>query len=106
MAESSGGVPLKMPSRNDELRRAEEATMHGADLKVRLMLPHGGVEVMQVKASTEVGYVKLLLSEKLNVPSPKIKLMFEERTLIDPMSFCDFPGIEPPQVDVHVLINE
>eukprot|EP00922_Rhytidocystis_sp_ex-Travisia-forbesii_P019052 GHVS01028275.1.p1 GENE.GHVS01028275.1~~GHVS01028275.1.p1 ORF type:complete len:104 (+),score=21.81 GHVS01028275.1:257-568(+) len=99
MAEAGG---LTIPPKNDELKKEEEAALHGADLRLNLKMPDESIEVMQIKSSTEVGYVKNLLKVKYGTPVPNITLVWKGKTLIDPMSFCDYPGLEPPEVEIVV----
>lgn len=99
MAEAGG---LTLPPKNDELKKQEEAALHGSDLTLKLLLPDGSTEIMQVKNSTEVGYVKLVLSQKKGVAVHQICLSFGGKPMIDPMSLCDHPGVEPPEVEVKV----
>lgn len=56
---------------------------------------------LQVKYSTEVGYVKLLLAQQHNIDSRKLKLFVQcedgsQKLLIDPMSLCDYKEVKAP----------
>lgn len=99
MAEAGG---LTLPPKNDELKKQEEAALQGSDLTLKLLLPDGSTETMKVKNSTEVGYVKLVLSQRKGVGVQQVSLSFDGKPMIDPMSFCDHPGVEPPEVEVKV----
>ncbi|CEM14892.1 unnamed protein product [Vitrella brassicaformis CCMP3155] len=103
-SEGTGGLAL--PPKNEELRKQEEEALHGANITVQLQLPDGSSDDMVLPVSKEVGYVKLMLSQKLEIPYNKISLYFKDKPMIDPMSFCDHPGVAPPIVTVRVEIAE
>eukprot|EP00386_Alphamonas_edax_P012898 GDKI01040017.1.p2 GENE.GDKI01040017.1~~GDKI01040017.1.p2 ORF type:complete len:106 (-),score=49.74 GDKI01040017.1:253-570(-) len=104
MAQSGSGG-LHMPARNEELREKEQQQLHGAALKVKLHLPDGKMEELQITVSKEVGYVKAWLAQRLGLQYNKLVLTYNGRPLIDPMSFCDHPGVTPPELDVNVEIK-
>eukprot|EP00921_Rhytidocystis_pertsovi_P003434 GHVQ01005950.1.p1 GENE.GHVQ01005950.1~~GHVQ01005950.1.p1 ORF type:complete len:104 (+),score=15.07 GHVQ01005950.1:703-1014(+) len=103
MADAGG---LTIPPKCENLRKEEEQALHGADLRVNIKLPDGKMEVMQIKSSTEVGYVKLLLAQKFGIPVRQVQLVHQNTPLIDPMSFCDHPKVNPPEIEVDCFIKE
>jgi len=102
MSDASG---LTLPPKNEDLKKKEEKELQGNDLTLKLLLPDGTTESMNVKSSTVVGYVKILLSEKLKVPVGRISLLFKNKPMINPMSFCDYEGVTPPEIKVIVKFN-
>eukprot|EP00917_Polyrhabdina_sp_WS-2016_P009931 GHVP01021796.1.p1 GENE.GHVP01021796.1~~GHVP01021796.1.p1 ORF type:complete len:101 (+),score=22.19 GHVP01021796.1:24-326(+) len=96
---------LQLPGRNSELKKQEEAEMMGEMILLKFTLPDGKEETMEIVSSAEVGYVKLLLSQKLELPSStRYEFASSGKILIDPMSLCDFPHIKPPVAEISVKI--
>eukprot|EP01070_Trichotokara_eunicae_P003719 Trichotokara_eunicae@DN3545_c0_g1_i2.p1 len=88
--------------RNEEARAKENEALHGADLSVECHLPDGKVEKFSVKGSTEVGYVKVLLSTVVGKSVKQIKFEHNGKLMLDPMSFIDHSGVTPPIAKVTV----
>ncbi|PFH36879.1 hypothetical protein BESB_033370 [Besnoitia besnoiti] len=104
--DSSSG--LSLPPKNGELREKEDAALQGDDLRLTVTLADREPVQIEVKSSTEVGYVKLLLAERLGVEAWRLRLFYhndgKEVTLIDPMSLCDFKGIRPPTAELQAQV--
>lgn len=47
----------------------------------------------QVKAGHQVAYLKALLQEEDSLPSQSVKLIYQGRSMIDPLSLADYPGL-------------
>ncbi|EPT26374.1 hypothetical protein TGPRC2_207240 [Toxoplasma gondii TgCatPRC2] len=104
--DSSSG--LSLPPKNAELREKEDAALQGDDLRLIVALADRNPVEIEVKSSTEVGYVKLLLADRLGIEARRLRLFYhndsKEVTLIDPMSLCDFKGIRPPSAEIQAQI--
>lgn len=103
MAEAGG---LTLPPKNEDLKKQEEAALHGKDLTLNLNFEDGKRECMKVKNSTEVGYVKLMLSQTCKVPVKNIAFHFKGKLMIDPMSFCDHQGVDTNEISIEVRFHE
>ncbi|KAH8582398.1 uncharacterized protein ELE39_001054 [Cryptosporidium sp. chipmunk genotype I] len=104
MCEKKG---LSLPPKNEELRREEKESLEGEALTLRLNFKDldGAVEELCVNSSTEVGFVKLLIAKSKNVQAKDIRIFYEGKNMINPMSLCDHPGVSPPSVDLDVYFN-
>ncbi|KAL8273131.1 hypothetical protein Esti_002889 [Eimeria stiedai] len=103
------GQGLNLPPWNASLRQQETEALQGGDMELQVKL---GEETKQlnVKCSSEVGYVKLLLAQQLGVESRKLRLYArsgegEKKLLIDPMSLCDYPELAAPTATVYAEID-
>lgn len=47
----------------------------------------------QVKAGHQVAYLKALLQEEDSLPSQSVKLIYQGRSMMDPLSLADYPGL-------------
>ncbi|CBZ54885.1 conserved hypothetical protein [Neospora caninum Liverpool] len=104
--DSSSG--LSLPPKNVALREKEDAALRGDDLRLVVALTDRDPVEIEVKSSTEVGYVKLLLAERIGIEARRLRLFYhndnKEVTLIDPMSLCDFKGIRPPTAELQAQV--
>ena len=90
--------------------------MHGKDVLHWLLLYRLShlllllLLLLQVKCSSEVGYVKILLAQQLSVDSGKLRLYAKnadghKKLLIDPMSLCDYQELSAPSATVYAEID-
>lgn len=61
---------------------------------------------MQVKAGHQVEYLKAWLEEQPDIKKGTIKLIYNGKEMIDPLSFMDYPDIDASgKCDVTVEIS-
>jgi hypothetical protein len=71
-----------------------------------MQLPDGTQHTHTFKMGATVAYVKLQVEEAYSIPMAKQKLTTGEgKTLIDPLSLADCPGISPDAACL-VIVNE
>eukprot|EP00918_Siedleckia_nematoides_P096832 GHVU01212431.1.p1 GENE.GHVU01212431.1~~GHVU01212431.1.p1 ORF type:complete len:124 (+),score=23.98 GHVU01212431.1:174-545(+) len=120
-AEQSSKAGFTPPDSSESLKKkqAEHQERQGTPLTCTLRLPDGTEETFewlpdiglswsyfQVMSSSEVGYVKLLLCQKKDLDGQKVLLEHGGKTLMDPLSLCDCPGIASPKATLDVKIIE
>ncbi|KAF7459008.1 Ubiquitin-related domain containing protein [Cryptosporidium felis] len=104
MCEKKG---LSLPPKNEELKREEKESLIGESLTLRLHFKDcdGEVEELKVNSSTEVGFVKLQIANARQIQAKNIRIFFNGKNMMNPMSLCDHPGVSPPSIDVDVYIH-
>eukprot|EP00918_Siedleckia_nematoides_P096830 GHVU01212429.1.p3 GENE.GHVU01212429.1~~GHVU01212429.1.p3 ORF type:complete len:111 (-),score=24.90 GHVU01212429.1:4031-4363(-) len=107
-AEQSSKAGFTPPDSSESLKKkqAEHQERQGTPLTCTLRLPDGTEETFEVMSSSEVGYVKLLLCQKKDLDGQKVLLEHGGKTLMDPLSLCDCPGIASPKATLDVKIIE
>ncbi|XP_026190296.1 uncharacterized protein LOC34620400 [Cyclospora cayetanensis] len=104
------GQGLHLPPSNTSLREEETAALQGNDMALRIQIK-GDTKQLSVKCSSEVGYVKLLLAQQLNVDARRLRLYAEgadgqKKLLIDPMSLCDYKELAASSATLFAEIDE
>eukprot|EP00802_Teleaulax_amphioxeia_P017965 Tamp_18138.p3 GENE.Tamp_18138~~Tamp_18138.p3 ORF type:complete len:102 (+),score=24.23 Tamp_18138:612-917(+) len=61
-----------------------------SNITINITMPDGSAQTVEVDAGQTVEYVRAYLHEHFGVPFNGSTLQYEGRTLIDPMSLCDF----------------
>lgn len=74
---------------------------------IRTQLPDGTQHTHTFKMGATVAYVKLQVEQAYNIPMSKQKLTTSAgRTLIDPLSLADCPGITPETASLVIVSEE
>eukprot|EP00193_Tetraselmis_chui_P004682 CAMPEP_0177766932 /NCGR_PEP_ID=MMETSP0491_2-20121128/8791_1 /TAXON_ID=63592 /ORGANISM="Tetraselmis chuii, Strain PLY429" /LENGTH=105 /DNA_ID=CAMNT_0019283385 /DNA_START=197 /DNA_END=514 /DNA_ORIENTATION=- len=87
------------------VKSAEEDAQFGDSVSITFKLPGGSDATHPFKMGHTVEYVKAFLCREHELPMGKLKLTFQEREMIDPLSLVDVRGFEgaSQQVAVEVL---
>ncbi|CRG98047.1 conserved Plasmodium protein, unknown function [Plasmodium gallinaceum] len=99
MDEFSKGIVFPLKGENIEKEKKIEVENH---IQINFHLPCGNTEVMYEKASIEVGYLKLMLSKKLQKPYNQIKLTYNNNVMLDPLSIIDIIKEKFQFIDIDV----
>lgn len=90
----------------EDERAKEIAQEEGQDCSIVLQLPDGTQHPHTFKMGATVAYVKLQVEQAYSIPMGKQKLTTSQgKTLIDPLSLADCPGITPDAACL-VLVSE
>ena len=73
-----------------------------SNISISIKMPDGSAQNMDVDAGQTVEYVRAYIHEHFGVPFAGSTLTFEGRTLIDPMSLCDF-GVTVVTLPRHTI---
>mmetsp|Transcript_19113 Transcript_19113/g.49060 ORF Transcript_19113/g.49060 Transcript_19113/m.49060 type:complete len:107 (-) Transcript_19113:117-437(-) len=76
------------------VKSAEEDAQFGGDVTVTFRLPDGTEPSHAFKMGHTVEYVKAVLAKEHGLQMAGLRLLFEEREMIDPLSLCDVRGFE------------
>ncbi|CRG98411.1 conserved Plasmodium protein, unknown function [Plasmodium relictum] len=101
MDEISKGIvfPLKEENIEKEKKKVELENQ----IQINFHLPCGNTVVMHEEASIEVGYLKLILSRKLQKPYNQINLAYNNNIMLDPLSVIDI--IKEKSSIIHIDVN-
>eukprot|EP00928_Gymnodinium_smaydae_P040195 TRINITY_DN272_c0_g1_i1.p2 TRINITY_DN272_c0_g1~~TRINITY_DN272_c0_g1_i1.p2 ORF type:complete len:109 (+),score=27.69 TRINITY_DN272_c0_g1_i1:70-396(+) len=104
-AAAEGGC---FPSQYDEAGMTSfdrvEADLRGAPLNLVCQMPSGEEHTVSCHMGHDVTYAKALLAKKLQLDYASFRLCLEGKHMFDPLSFFDFPTIDPSKA-VRVTVE-
>ncbi|KAI4841218.1 hypothetical protein MKS88_000456 [Plasmodium brasilianum] len=86
----------------DENKKKEKKIETENIIQINFHLPDGSIRTHNEKASIEVGYIKLRLSKKLQIPYDKINLIYNNNIMLDPLSIIDIIKTDLDIIDIYV----
>eukprot|EP00450_Noctiluca_scintillans_P030806 CAMPEP_0194551034 /NCGR_PEP_ID=MMETSP0253-20130528/96015_1 /TAXON_ID=2966 /ORGANISM="Noctiluca scintillans" /LENGTH=106 /DNA_ID=CAMNT_0039398485 /DNA_START=51 /DNA_END=371 /DNA_ORIENTATION=+ len=85
---------------------SEDKALRGEDLQLVCRLADGQVIEFLCPRGQDVTYAKAHVARKLDLPYGSLKLFLDGKLMFDPLSFFDFPTIDPKQkVNIDVLLS-
>jgi hypothetical protein len=83
--------------------KASEARQEqGDEVNVQVLLPNGTTKTLALNLGVTVGYVKALIAKEIEMSPSALTLKMGDRTLIDPFSLCDIPGVVRGMGDISL----
>lgn len=75
-------------------------------VKFIFLMPSGKTETIYEKMSTQVGYFKVVFSEKFNIPYKNINLLYNKKSMLDPLSIIDIIKEDLKTIEIEVQFSE
>lgn len=88
-----------------ETKEDDKYSHLGPEIKCEIDLPSGQFWDKTFRLGMTVGYVKVQVSNRLQLPYDDIDLYFNGKLMPDPLSLSDFPKIKNSDLAVLVVKN-
>eukprot|EP00878_Enallax_costatus_P041773 GHUV01048658.1.p2 GENE.GHUV01048658.1~~GHUV01048658.1.p2 ORF type:complete len:102 (+),score=18.88 GHUV01048658.1:314-619(+) len=80
-------------AQHSDAKARELQAEEGSDCTIIIQLPNGDQHTHKFKLGVTVAYAKLQIEQLYSIPMTQQKLTCNGKTLIDPLSLSDCPGI-------------